>query len=76
LNWLGVALALYVFMADSLHVVHQGLDATRAVLPQAFNWPMFVVAFMLMAAPVAHMAWRMRPRPRPVGYATLPGSGL
>src|SRR5437773_1059782 len=29
LNWLGVALALYVFMADSLRVVHRGLDMTR-----------------------------------------------
>src|SRR5213076_36592 len=36
----GVALALYVFMADSLRVIHQGLDATRQVLPQPFNWPM------------------------------------
>jgi hypothetical protein len=60
LNWLGVALALYVFMADSLRVVHRGLDTTRAVLPEAFNWSVFVVALMLMAAPVAHLARRMR----------------
>jgi 4-hydroxy-3-methylbut-2-enyl diphosphate reductase len=60
LNWLGVALALYVFMADSLRVVNQGLDVTRSVLPKAFNWSVFVVAFTLMAAPVAQAAWRMR----------------
>jgi hypothetical protein len=62
LNWLGVALALYLFMADSLHAVHQGLDVTRTVLPQAFNWPVFIVALTLMAAPIAHIAWQLRPR--------------
>jgi len=58
LNWLGIALALYVFMADSLRAVPQGLEVTRTVLPQAFNWPVFVVAFALMAAPVAHAVRR------------------
>jgi hypothetical protein len=61
LNWLGVALALYVFMADSLRTVSEGMAATRTVLPTAFNWSAFVVALALMAAPVAHIAWRMRP---------------
>lgn len=61
LNWLGVVLALYVFMADSLRTVHEGMDATRTLLPTAFNWPVFVVALALMAAPVAHLSWRMRP---------------
>ena len=59
-NGLGVALALYVFMADSLRVLPHGLEATRLVLPQSFNWPLFVVALTLMAAPVAQIAWRMR----------------
>jgi hypothetical protein len=58
LNGVGVALALYVFMADSIRAVPQGLDATRMVLPQVFNWPMFVVAFALMAAPVAYVLRR------------------
>ena len=62
LNWLGVALALYVFMADSIRAVPRGLEVTRTVLPTAFNWPVFVVALMLMAAPVAQTAWAMRPR--------------
>jgi hypothetical protein len=31
---------------------------TRTVLPQAFNWSVFVVALTLMAAPVAQLAWR------------------
>lgn len=65
LNGLGVALALYVFMADALRTVPEGMAATRTVLPTAFNWSVFVVALALMAAPVADIAWRMRPgRPR------------
>jgi hypothetical protein len=56
LCWSGIALALYVFMADALHVMHQGVDATRAVLPTSFNWLMFVIALMLMSAPVAHLS--------------------
>ena len=62
LNGLGIALALYVFMADSLRVVHQGLDRTTTVLPEAFNWSVFCVAFTLMAAPVAQTGWRIRLR--------------
>jgi hypothetical protein len=58
MNGLGIVLALYVFMADSLRVVPQGLDATRMVVPQVFNWPMFVVALALMTAPVAHSLGR------------------
>jgi hypothetical protein len=61
LSWLGVAIALYVFMADSLRTLHEGMDATRAVLPTAFNWPVFVVALALMTAPLAQIAWRMWP---------------
>jgi hypothetical protein len=56
LNWIGAALALYVFMADSIRSVHEGLDATRTMLPTAFNWPLFLVALALMAAPVAPLA--------------------
>jgi hypothetical protein len=69
---IGIALALYAFMADALHVMHQGFDATRTVLPTTFNWSVFVVALTLMAAPVAHMTWR-----RPLGtaeYTSLPRS--
>jgi hypothetical protein len=60
LNGLGVALALYAFMADSLRVISQGLDATTSVLPKTFNWFLFAIAFALMAAPLVQAAWRMR----------------
>src|SRR5208283_124383 len=52
LNWAGVALALYVFMADSIAAARHGLEAVRTVLPEEFNWPMFCVALALMSAPV------------------------
>jgi len=55
LSSVGVALALYVFMADAIRVLPHGADAVRAVLPDDFNWPLFIVALALMAAPVAHM---------------------
>ena len=57
----GLALALYVFMADALRAVSRGLDVTDAV-PVAFNWPLFGAALALMVVPVAHAAWRMRAR--------------
>ena len=59
LHWLGIALALYVFMADSLRALQQGLDVAK-IVPRAFDWPVFGVAFVLMAAPVAQSGWRMR----------------
>jgi hypothetical protein len=55
---LGIALALYAFMAGALHVMHEGVDAVRAVLPTTFNWPVFAVALVLMAAPVAQVTWQ------------------
>ena len=52
LNFAGVALALYVFMADAIAASHRGLDAIRTMLPQRFDWPAFGVALALMSAPV------------------------
>lgn len=56
LNFSGVALALYVFMADCLRVRSGGVDAIRHVLPQRFQTALFCVALGLMAAPVIHLA--------------------
>ncbi|MBM3150604.1 MAG: hypothetical protein FJZ96_00120 [Chloroflexi bacterium] len=55
----GAGLALYTFMADSLHALPGGETAVRQALPVAFNWPLFGLALALMAAPVAVMGWRM-----------------
>jgi hypothetical protein len=62
LGGLGTFVALYLFMADSLLVVHQGIEMTRQVLPTSFNWAVFCVALVLMAAPVAHQGWRLQSR--------------
>ena len=62
LNFIGIALALYVFMADNLRVVSQGVDAWRHMLPAWFNWPLFCVALVLMAAPIVQVLWRTRRR--------------
>ena len=45
-------------MTDALRALPGGRDAILRVLPAAFNWPLFSVAFVLMAAPVAHLAYR------------------
>jgi hypothetical protein len=49
---IGVALALQVFMADTMAAAHRGLDAIRTVLPERFDWPLFCVALALMSVPV------------------------
>jgi hypothetical protein len=41
--------------------VYHGLDV-RTIVPTAFNWPMYGVAFALMAAPVVQSAWHMGAR--------------
>jgi len=51
----GIALALYVFMADAIRVAPQGAEAVQRVLPTTFNWTLFAVALALMSAPIAHM---------------------
>lgn len=57
LNFTGVALALYVFMADTLIAAHRGSAAIRTVLPERFNWPLFIVALSLMSAPLMKTGW-------------------
>ena len=58
LNFAGVALALYVFMADSIAVAHHGLDAIRAVLPERFSWTLFGTALLLMGMPLMQLIWQ------------------
>ncbi len=59
LNFSGVGLALYVFMEDALSASHQGLDAIRTVLPERFDWWLFGVALLMMAAPVVQTSWQL-----------------
>lgn len=64
LNGIGIGLALYLFMADAIHTLPQGLEATKHVLPAYFNWPLFSIALLLMAAPAVDMGWPWRDRAR------------
>jgi hypothetical protein len=60
----GVALALYTFMADAIAALPDGATAVRETLPRTFHWPLFLVAFALLAVPVLDLArqvWRGRP---------------
>ena len=59
LNFTGVALALYVFMADTIVAAHRGLEAIRMVLPERFNWQLFGVALALMSAPLMKIGWQV-----------------
>jgi hypothetical protein len=55
LNALGMALALYVFMADAIRVADGGVIALRTLLPTHFDWPLFCAALTLMSAPVIQL---------------------
>ena len=48
---MGIALALAIFMIDAWRALPHGRDAVLQVLPTTFNWPLFVVALLLMALP-------------------------
>ncbi len=56
LGGVGVALALFVFMADAIRTANQGTEALRTMLPGGFNWPLFSVALVFMAWPVVDVA--------------------
>lgn len=51
LAFIGVWIALYTFMADSIQVIGGGAEAVRTVLPTSFNWLLFFLALILMSAP-------------------------
>lgn len=50
LSGVGVILALYVFMADAIGAARRG-ESIQTMLPVTFNWPLFLVAWVLMALP-------------------------
>ena len=56
LNSIGMAVALYVFMADAIRISDGGVDALRNLLPTAFSWPLFCIALALMSAPALKLA--------------------
>ncbi len=56
----GVLLSLYVFMTDTLKALPGGAEAVRTALPRIFNWPLFGVALVLMAAPIFDLVRQRR----------------
>ncbi|HMK28955.1 MAG TPA: hypothetical protein VK473_04660 [Terriglobales bacterium] len=58
LNALGIVLALYVFMADAIRALPRGEQALRSLLPLRFNWPLFLVALLLMSMAIADLTLR------------------
>jgi hypothetical protein len=75
LNFTGMVLALYVFMADAIAASHRSLNSIRMVLPERFNWPLFGVALVLMSAPVWHISFRLLlPQPAKSGITEETGS--
>jgi hypothetical protein len=57
LGWVGVVLALAVFMIDAWRALPAGREAVLQVLPTTFNWPLFWVALLLMASPTLVGGW-------------------
>lgn len=53
----GALLALYVFMADALHAPQWTEAVLQQLLPEAFNWPLFGLALLLMSAPLIELCW-------------------
>jgi len=48
---MGIALALTLFMNDAWRALPNGREAVLQVLPTTFNWPLFGLAVLMMAAP-------------------------
>ncbi|MCG3119634.1 MAG: hypothetical protein ALAOOOJD_02103 [bacterium] len=62
-NLSGCVLALLVFMADAIRVIDGGVEAVRQVLPRkaGFNWPVFILAYLLMLVPVIEIGQKILP---------------
>jgi hypothetical protein len=58
----GGMLALYVFMEDTLRALPDGVEKLIDLRPERFDWPLFLLAFVLLSAPVVELAWQVRIR--------------
>ena len=76
LNFAGITLALYVFMADTLAAAPRGLEAICNVLPEKFKWSLFCVAWFLMATPVIQTGWRLLTPSRTMSEISPTGQNL
>jgi hypothetical protein len=58
LGWIGIVVALGIFMIDAWRALPYGRDAVLQVLPTTFNWSLFWVALTLIAMPAFHQILR------------------
>jgi hypothetical protein len=56
----GGGLALYVFMADAIHLAPQEVELLMELRPERFDWPLFLLGLVGLTTPVAELAWRAR----------------
>jgi hypothetical protein len=56
----GIALVLYSFTADALGALPEGRDAVIRVRPGDFQWPLFVVGFLVMSWAGLRVTWPWR----------------
>ena len=63
----GVLLALAIFMIDAWRALPDGREAVLHVVPTTFDWPLFSVAWLLMASPAV---WQVASVPRTVSFRT------
>jgi hypothetical protein len=68
---LGGLLALYVFMSDSLHAWLAGQSDYATLRPESFQWPLFLVALILMAWPSLRTVWPKHSDTRQTSWAKL-----
>lgn len=53
---MGIGLALYAFMADSINGYPRSFEGAWNILPKNFDWPVFLAGAFLMLVPVFHLA--------------------
>lgn len=72
LSVVGALLALYLFMRDAIGALGGGEPAIRAALPEWFNWPLFIISLILLAAPLVDMARQIWESSRTAGEISAP----
>jgi len=58
----GIAVVLYTFTADALGALPDGREAVERVRPSDFEWPLFVLGFLVMSWAGLRMTWPGRSR--------------
>jgi hypothetical protein len=68
---IGVAIVLYVFMADAIAAVPDGSAAVQAVRPSDFQWGLFLVGFAVMSWAGLRVTWPAESRVLMTGSSGL-----